>query len=253
MKKACALLIGTSLSLIGSAAMAQAQWQGSYTPQAPVRSSGVDNLGEEMQFVFGVDRVMGISWDRLSADIDQGGTTTTVTEKTTNIALFGSAAGATTTNVPRLALDFFVTEGISVGGSLIYISRSESLESDPDPGNLSGDTRSTSLFAIHPRIGYAYPFDETFSIWPRLGLTYFNHTEEVTDTTETTTSGWDLTGEIMLGISPMSHFAILIGPYLDLGLSGTQEETDLTPGGATTEVDGTLTSYGLAVSIVGYY
>ena len=253
MKKACALLIGTSLSLVGSAAMAQAQWQGSYSPTAPpVRSSGIDNLGEEMQFVFGVDRVMGISWDRLTLESDVGGTTVTQTTKTTNISLFGSGGGQTT-NIPRLALDFFVTEGISIGGSLVYLHRSISQELDPDPGNASGDVGSGSLFAIHPRVGYAYPFDETFSIWPRLGITYFSYTEEVIDVSETTTSGFDLTGEVMLGISPMSNFAILIGPYLDLGLSGTQETTDLSPGGATTELDSTLTSFGLAVSIVGYY
>lgn len=246
MKKAALLLLGTGLSLLSSEALAQAQWQGSYSPSMPTRSSSIDNLGEEMQFVFGVDRVMGVSWDRATISPDVGGE---ITQKATTVALFGSAAGGDvpTTNIPRLALDFFVTEGISIGGSFIFISKSG--ESETDAG--SSDLDSNTTWAIHPRVGYAYPFDETLSIWPRAGITYFSSSTELAAGGEANASGFDLTGEVMLGISPMSHFAILVGPYLDLGLSGTVENVPAT--GPSTESDATLTSFGLAVSVVGYY
>jgi hypothetical protein len=244
MKKLSALLLGTGLLLGSGAALAQ-QWSGTYQPaMPPARSSNLDNLGEEMQFVFGVDRVMGFSWDRLNIEPEGGGETIT---KTTNVSLFGSASGATT-NVPRLGLDFFVTEGVSVGGSFIYLSRSSELETDADTTDLGTET----AWAIHPRVGYAFALDETFSVWPRLGITYFSFSSEDPENDSTTTvSGLDLTGEIMFGISPMSHFAILIGPYLDLGLSGTAEVEPAS--GSSTESDARLTSFGLAVSIVGYY
>jgi len=54
----------------------------------------------------------------------------------------------------------------------------------------------------------------------------------------------------MLGISPISNFAILVGPYLDLGLSGTAKQE---VGSTSQEADLKATSYGLAVSILGYY
>lgn len=253
MKKAAALLLGTGLSLVSGAAMAQAQWGGTYQPaMPPPRSSSVDNIGEEMQFVFGVDRVMGFSWDRATFTPD-GGSDTIL--KSTNVSLFGSAAGGTsagalsapTTNIPRLALDYFVVEGVSIGGSFIFLS--SSAEQEDDAGTADIGTRTT--WAIHPRVGYAYAFDETFSIWPRLGVTYLSSSFE-SDATETSFSAFDLTGELMLGISPIENFAFLIGPYLDLGLSGSGESTDLSTNN-TLEADTKLTSFGLAVSVLGYY
>jgi hypothetical protein len=193
--------------------------------------------------VFGVDRVMGVSWDRYKIESAAGDTT----EKTTNISLFGSSPGLTT-NIPRLALDFFVIESVSVGGSLFYLHKSGEVENDAG----SADTPSVGIFGFAPRVGYAYAFDETFSLWPRLGLTYMSVSTEDEDGNEGSISAWDLTGEIMFGISPMSNFAILLGPYLDLGLGGTTEATDPV-GGGTVESDSTITSYGLTVSIVGYY
>ena len=51
-------------------------------------------------------------------------------------------------------------------------------------------------------------------------------------------------------IHPGEHFAILVGPYGDIGLSGTSEsETDTT----STEDDITVSSFGLTTSIVGYF
>ena len=51
MKKALSALVGTALFAITGAAFAQQQWSGSYSPSMPSRSSGLDNIGEEMQFV----------------------------------------------------------------------------------------------------------------------------------------------------------------------------------------------------------
>jgi hypothetical protein len=174
------------------------------------------------------------------------GTTVESTTKSTNVALFGSPASSLT-NIPRLALDFFVVESFSVGGSLMYLSRSSEVETDDETTDLGTDT----LWMIHPRVGFAYAIDETFSIWPRLGITYVSSTSESDNGDKTTTSGLELTGDVMFGISPFSHFAILVGPFLDLGLSG---KTKFEPNaGDSQEADTTLTSFGLAVSIVGYY
>jgi hypothetical protein len=248
MKKAAALLLGTGLSLVSGAALAQQQWGGTYQPaMPPARSSSIDNLGEEMQFVFGVDRVMGVSWDSQTVEPEGGPETV---NKATTVALFGT--GGQGTNVPRLALDYFVIEGLSLGGSFVYIHRSTEIETDGD----AVDGPSSSTVLLHPRVGYAYAFDETFSIWPRLGITWFQSSSESTDpisgdTSTTTLSGLDLTGEVMLGISPIENFAFLVGPYLDLGLSGTQEFEPAS--GPSSEADSTLTGFGLAVSVVGYY
>ena len=248
MKKALSALVGTALFAITGAAFAQQQWSGSYSPSMPSRSSGLDNIGEEMQFVFGVDRVTALSFDRLTFSPDQGDDTTV---KTTTISLFGinnqSLQGGTpSTTVPRLALDYFVAEGISVGGSLVFISSSGTQET----GSQSADLPTVTNFLISPRVGYAMQFDETFSFWPRAGITYIS-TKADSDADTESWHGLDLTVEGMFGISPFSHFAILVGPYLDLGLSGTA--TSEPQGGPSTDTDAKLTGFGLTSSSVGYY
>jgi hypothetical protein len=264
MNKAISALVGTGTLLVTSLAAAQygggGGWQGSYTPTAPPpRSSGLDNLGAEGQVVIGVDRVMGVSFDSFKADVPAGGGKTVETKgKSTTFALFGNAAGGSagasgpsgTALIPRLALDYFVMEGLSVGGSFMYMSTSTSSEVD----GKSNDGPTTSAILFHPRVGYAMAFDETFSFWPRLGVTYLSSKTTVPQTSgsdhELKWHGFEVTAEANLGISPFSNFAFLIGPFLEFPLSGSYEACQPDCGDS---VDTKLTSYGLSASVVGYF
>ncbi|MBX3131447.1 MAG: hypothetical protein KF718_32320 [Polyangiaceae bacterium] len=228
-------------------ALAQGQWSGSYSPAMPTRSSSIDNLGEEMQFVFGVDGVMGVDIVRDKDELSVGGQTSERTDKATSINLFGGGI------MPRLALDYFVTEGFSVGGSFVFLSQSSETETSAGGVNQTTDNGSLQTLFIHPRVGYALPFDETFSFWPRVGLFYMNQTTKPDQGSDTSRSAIDFTLEAMFGISPMSHFAILVGPYLYLGVGGSSEIPAIPPATGTTETDRRLTMYGLTTSIVGYY
>ncbi len=257
MKKALSMLTFSAVVATSGSALAQAQgqWGGTYQPQMPRRSTSIDNLGEEMQFVFGVDGVMGVDIIRDKTERSAGGQTVETTQKSSQISLFGGGAAV----LPRLALDYFVTEGISVGGSFIFISRSGEIETSGGGQSQTQDGGSQQLLAIHPRVGYAFPFDETFSIWPRLGFLYTSTANTPGDPVgggtagpDTTDTATDVTLEAMVGISPFSHFAILVGPYLYLGLGG-KDESPAATGNGVDEDDRTLTLYGLTTSIVGYY
>ncbi len=259
MKKSISALVGTGIFLVAGAAAAQQYgWSGSYQPTMPPSSSGtVDNIGNEGQLVFGVDRVMGLSIDSLKTSTPAGD----VTLKSTTISLFGlpnsappsGSAGFTAPSLmfPRLALDYFVVDGVSIGGNLVYAHSSGSIDTPAG----SNDTGSTDVFGIAPRVGYAYQFDETFSIWPRAGITYASSTTTTKSATggpdqETKWHGIDMNLEVLVGISPFEHFAILLGPYVDFPLSGTAT----VPAGTTTaDYDAKLTSFGLTTSVVGYY
>lgn len=259
MKTAITSLCGLGIFLVSGLALAQQPygggWSGSYTPTAPPpRSSGLDNIGEEGQITFGVDRVMGLAFDRVT--VDYPAPIGEVTSKSTSFSLFGNPGASTSVGtagsmmIPRLSLDFFVVESVSVGGSLLYFTRSGETETDAG----TADDPSTSTFAIAPRVGYAMAFDETFSIWPRAGITWFSSKSEDNATGGSTTythSGLDLTLEVPVGISPIENFAILVGPYVDFGLSGTVKQEP--PTGTSQEADAKATSYGLAVGILGYY
>jgi hypothetical protein len=56
--------------------------------------------------------------------------------------------------------------------------------------------------------------------------------------------------EANVAISLVNHFALLIGPFCDISLSGSAETT----GGGTQPQEGdfSLTAFGLALSLVGY-
>ena len=58
-----------------------------------------------------------------------------------------------------------------------------------------------------------------------------------------------LTLEVLLSISFVDHFAMLIGPYADIGLGGSAKvDSDF----GDSDDDLTVTSFGLTTSLAGY-
>jgi hypothetical protein len=268
MRKAITALLGSSILFTSGAALAQyqtgGQYQtgtgGTYQPAYTPAASGTDNIGgREMQFVFGVDRVMGVFANSLKAEPDGGGSSTTTS---TDIALFGNVASLS--SMPRLALDFFPIEGLSLGGSLVYWRSSGETELESAAGaSVTSDSPTVSLFLIHPRVGWSFVIDETFAVWPRAGIIYGNRSIESTETDPTTGASQDttisfstlaLSLDVPVVISPIENFAILIGPFVDFGVSGsTSVETDPAPAADPPDTDTKLTTFGLSVGIAGYY
>jgi hypothetical protein len=241
MRTVFGMLVGAALVSMTPAALAQQGYSQSWSSsEMPGSNTGVDNVGNEGQFVISADRVMGVFVTRTSAE-DLG------TDKNTTIALLGNAGGGgllpVASTLPRLALDYFVIDGLSVGGSLMYMRTSGEFE--PEEGD-SQDNATFSTVLVHPRVGYSYIIDETFAIWPRAGITWSQTKIEDEDGDETTLSSFAVSADVPLVISPFEHFAFLVGPFLDLGVSGNYE----TP---TREIDTKQTAFGLAVGIAGYY
>jgi hypothetical protein len=250
MNKLCLALLGGSLVFVSRGALAQEP----------------GNLGNQGQIVVGVDRVMGLSFETWSVTQVEALTAgesveTTDTNSRTIVSFLGTGHNVfdvpTFGMTPRLAFDFFPTQGLSVGGSFVFVSRSGEDENETVIDPATGTTETTTSDAdtqqtliIHPRLGYAIQIDRMLALWPRLGITWASLSRETETGSTYTVSALDLTLEALLGISPFEHFAILVGPYGDIGLSGTSEsETDTT----STEDDITVSSFGLTTSIVGYF
>jgi hypothetical protein len=227
--------------------------------------------------VLGAERLTGLFFERISVtqtttiDDGMGGTSTSESEahaSTTTLALFGTSTGllgaASTTAggtsmAPRLAFDVFVASGFSVGGAMTYVHSAGTTESTSD-GDPSGeeDLPTVNGFVLAPRVGFAVPLNPTFALWPRAGITHstFSASQEadgdvgpvaVTQTLFHT----DLTLEGMVAVTPVPNVAIIIGPYLDLGLAGavvTEFDPDQSPG-AESDTDWTYTSYGITGGI----
>jgi hypothetical protein len=248
MKLSAALVVPALLSFAGVAS-AQYGYGGSVgggMAPPPMNQRSTPNIGDEMQFVFGVDRVFGVGSDRtsLSADGDNGSSTTT-----TNISILGTSGSDNVFNTPRLSLDYFVVEGFSIGGSASYVSRSSTVTTTLAGNDTENDAGSTSAFLLNPRVGYAIQFDETFAFWPRagLGFVFGQRTTSVPTQAglakvESSLSFIDLTLEAPFTISPSDNVAFLVGPYFDLPLTGKIEDTSAKSWG-----------FGLTAGFVGYY
>lgn len=252
MKRALGTLIGTGILVAASAASAQqygggysgSYSTGTYRPEIPSYPSGIDNIGNAGQFTIAIERITGVASDHETTK-PKGGSSHT--QQTTHLALLGNDGGSPSVT-PRAAFDYFIIDGLSLGGSISYMSHA------PSGG------ASQKLFMFSPRVGYAYAFDNTFSLWGRAAfdyshLSYSMPTVDASGSPTTETASTNLTQitlEAMLGISPMKHVAFLVGPYVDFGLGGSQSaKSPIT--GQNESISDKLTSFGLTAAILAYY
>jgi hypothetical protein len=133
---------------------------------------------------------------------------------------------------PRIGIDAFVTQGLSVGGALGFFYL------DPEgAGSFTG-------FLFAPRIGYAAPLSPRLSIWPRAGVTYWSvSTETGTAGASSTQTAFALSIEAPLTILLAPRVGIQVGPTFDLGLGGSSSSTS--SGGMSTSYDNKFTDFGV--------
>jgi hypothetical protein len=118
------------------------------------------------------------------------------TDRTTHanaFSLLGNGLGLLTLYVqPRLAFDFFATQGFSLGAAATYFRVSES--TDVPAGQPAASSPVLSGYVLAPRVGYAFAISRIVSLWPRLGFTFAHFETETTTTiingmTTTSSSG----------------------------------------------------------------
>jgi hypothetical protein len=131
---------------------------------------------------------------------------------------------------PRIGIDAFVTQGLSVGGALGFFYLSDQ------------DEDSTTGFLLAPRIGYALPVGPRVSIWPRAGVTYWHISSNPSGTdTEASASAVAVTVEVPVTILLAPRVAFMIGPTVDVGVGGS---TSASLGGASVSTDQKYTDIG---------
>jgi hypothetical protein len=104
---------------------------------------------------------------------------------------------------PRAAVDFFVTDGLSLGGALGFYSW--------------GGDGDRSGFLLYPRVGYAVGLGHSVTLWPRGGLSYYSEEEAGGNPKYTQLA---ISAECQFLLWPTRSWAIMLGPTLDLGVSG---------------------------------
>ncbi|MBI5532315.1 MAG: hypothetical protein HY898_06355 [Deltaproteobacteria bacterium] len=231
------------------------------------QASAEDKFGVAGGMVISADRMFGIHMNSVTRTEKDAATGVEGETKgsTTSIALLWNSQGSGDTlnvsQIPRLSFDYFVIDGLSVGGSLGYASLSGKYKQTKPQESPETDLPSTSAFAFAPRVGYAIMFTDMIGIWPRGGITYWSSkTESKSQTTPVVTttdktSGLDLNIEGMLVIVPAPHFAFTLGPVIDFGLTGSSETERSPDPNPAPKNDITLkhTNFGLAFGLLGYF
>lgn len=184
---------GTTLALVatlfGTTVAAQAQTR---------------ELGSPGQFTLSAERLFGFHW--VSTHVDGQGGAPDQDGTSTMVGFGWHYAQLPPFNQPRAGLDYFITNGLSIGGSLGFFSGSV---------NEEGRGVDDDGFLLSPRIGYAMPLSRTVSFWPRGGLTYISAGDY---------SILALSGEAAFVFQPHPSWGILLSPTLDLGPFGNVED-----------------------------
>jgi hypothetical protein len=242
--------------MTGIACLTFGTWATAQQPTTTARD-GWANLGNSGQVAISGERMMGVAADTSKTESEEGGISSSDTSKQTTVGLFGMGIGGSFGLLPRIGFDVFPIKGLSLGTALVYVSGWGKSEYETSGEGFSGSDRSpvTSQFLLHPRVGYAAAFNDTVAIWPRAGITYYRQqAEEKEDSFEwkDTVNATALSLEFLVAISPVNHFAFLIGPYADIGLAGKSKYEDDDPTFDDSEADLKLTSIGLTVNLTGF-
>jgi hypothetical protein len=197
--------------------------------------------------------------------------TSSGTSSDVGVAFLGSAYQSWSA-LPRLAYDHFVVDGLSLGISFVYASRSDTDDTEfADDGRTSTQTTSPrrSAWLVNSRVGYGVALSNVIGFWGRVGFTFVSNTEDrvttqsdpttgaVTTSTSkiSTTTPW-LVVEPLFVLSPIDHFGIVLGPFLDLGLGGSwNAESTFALSSGSQKVEGKFnqTSFGLTLGIAGWF
>jgi hypothetical protein len=131
--------------------------------------------------------------------------------------------------VPLVTLSGIFGPGVTVGGGLGYASDSRNDGAGP------GSKLDMSSFAVAPRIGGIVDLGSAASLWLRGGLTYSSQKyvttfvcsvsptgADETCTQTQKTSALDFSLDPVFILTPIPHLGILVGPTVDIALSGKE-------------------------------
>ena len=241
---------------MGIAAMAGATAAEAASPAADFANSGTA--------IISADQLMPIV-AYVSTSTTSGGIKTT--DSATSIALVTAGAGNTASAIsfkilPRLAFDYVLGPGITVGGSAwVYSNLSASQDLSPSGGGTTVSTQQpkATYWGFAPRVGYAVAVTDILALWPRLGIEYGDiEVGSVTQNGFTSGGGsvnqlaLDLDG--LLVITPVHHFGIALGPTAAIPLTGKANTTTSTNGtNTTTSNDISMWYVALTLNVLGYF
>jgi hypothetical protein len=171
-----------------------------------------------------------------------GGPGTLAISSDMNLGFFGSSVseggGSSWTFLLAPAADYFIIQGLSLGGQISY---RHDHGSSTGTGGKSTST-DTDTFGIGPRIGYNIPINDYLSFWPKVGLIF---TDLATSGASGNTFDVQVYAPLLLHLAP--HFFAGLGPGVQTDLTASASS-----GGVSVPNPPKTTSYGLYFTIGGW-
>jgi hypothetical protein len=180
------------------------------------------------------------------------------TQSRTSIALLNNGPFGTLYNLPRLGFDWLPIENLTIGGATWFytqLSASETL-TPANGASKSADVPKVTYWGIAPRVGYIFPINHMLSAWPRVGVEYQNVSfSSVNGSPSQAQSQFSLNAEAMLVISPWNHFGFMVGPTVDIPITGKRDVQSTNGAGSSTtvSVDSALFQVGLSAGMLGHF
>jgi hypothetical protein len=213
-----------------------------------------DKFGGAGQIVISAERLFGVVAASETQKAD--GSPVETTGKSTTISFLSQPAASAFTNYSfaRVGVDFFPIDGLSLGAAIGVFSVSTSSEAEGGGTTVEQDGPTLTGFVLAPRVGYAYLFHPMVGVWPRGGITYVNaggsYDSPTGGSSESSANRLAVSLDVPLVIVPAPHAAITVGPTLDLGVSGGNENEQTSMGvTTTTKADAKATEFGLQVGL----
>src|SRR5262245_41312198 len=144
MRNRLALALGLSALLVAPTALAQEP-----------------TVGQAGTFAISAERLMGYSWTKTKSEgnFDPGDQDTEFESSQTQFDLLARGSVNSPFVAPRLAFDYFVINGLSVGGSIAYWTYEQDDPTQTTEGtSIDQDEASGNGFLFAPRVGYLYMF-----------------------------------------------------------------------------------------------
>ncbi|GEM_PF-3807178 len=192
---------------------------------------GPARLGERFQVAVSAERLLGVGFERTQLTPAEPGSST---DEFRHLSLFLLGPPphmfylTASRLVPRLGIDVFLLRGLSLGAAVAAWQNTSEFREPDEP--VAPQPREWAVLG-GPRLGYAVRLGERFTLWPRAGLAFlrsdWSHEWEDeypyygSSTERYTFRISAITLEGLLAWAPAAHFEVYLGPFADLGTSGS--------------------------------
>jgi hypothetical protein len=153
-------------------------------------------------------------------------------------------------NLPRIGIDGFVVDGLSIGGTVFVSHRAVSTDSSVAAGGLvitGGGNGSVTDFLIAPRVGYAAMFTDSVGMWPRAGVSYFHESISPDNGNDASLHFVSFELEAPFIFALTNGFALTAGPTLGIAIDGSYGQDN-----SPVDVTEKYTSFGLGAGFMGW-